>query len=111
MMGFAVLDAIDNIKQFSDLEAHLRQNFFPHRRYLSLGVPRVVAEALEAAVVVWVRRPADTLVFHCSIQQGYSATIYSHDASVKTIPLYFYNSASPIDTRVYDWAATYSGHF
>ena len=69
MMGFAVLDAIDNIKQFSDLEAHLRQNFFPHRRYPSLGVPRVVAEALKAAVVVLVRRPADTLVFHCSIQQ------------------------------------------
>ena len=38
MMDFAVLAAIDNIKHFSNLEAHLCQNFFPHRRYLSLGV-------------------------------------------------------------------------
>ena len=33
-MGFDILDAVDNI----NLEAHLRQSFFPHRRYLSLGV-------------------------------------------------------------------------
>ena len=55
MMGFDVLDAIDNIKNFSDLEAHLRHNFFPHRRYLSLGVLPAVAEALEATIVVWVK--------------------------------------------------------
>ena len=81
MMGFAVLDAIDNIKHFSDMEAHLRKNFFPHRRYLSLGVPRVVAEALEATVVVWVRRPADTLVFHCSIQQVCLRSVHRTDNS------------------------------
>eukprot|EP00904_Undaria_pinnatifida_P002719 jgi/Undpi1/12448/HiC_scaffold_5.g02119.m1 len=56
MMGFDVLDAIDNIKHFSDLEAHVRQNFFPHRRYLSLGVLPAVAEALKATIVVWNRR-------------------------------------------------------
>eukprot|EP00904_Undaria_pinnatifida_P001711 jgi/Undpi1/11540/HiC_scaffold_30.g13837.m1 len=111
MMGFDVLDSIDNIKHFSDLETHLRQNFFPPRRYLSLGVLPAVAEALEATIVVWVRGPADTLVVHRSIQQGSTATIYSHRASVKTIHLYFYNSANPSDTRVHDWAATYSGHF
>ena len=37
-MGFDVFDAIDNIKHFPDLDAHLRQKFFPHHRYLSLSM-------------------------------------------------------------------------
>ena len=37
-MGFDVFDARDKIKHLPNLEAHLLQDFFPHRRYLSLGV-------------------------------------------------------------------------
>ena len=79
MMGFDVLDAIDNIKHFSDLEAHVRQNFFPHRRYLSLGVLPAVAEALKATIVVWVRGPANTLVVHRSIQQACLRSVHRTD--------------------------------
>ena len=85
MMGFDVLDSIDNIKHFSDLETHLRQNFFPPRRYLSLGVLPAVAEALEATIVVWVRGPADTLVVHRSIQQVCLRSVHRTDH----IKLYF----------------------
>ena len=78
MMGFDVLDAIDNIKQFSDLETHLRHDFFP-RRYLWLGVLPAVADALEATIIVWVRDPADTLVVHRAIQHVCLGSVHRTD--------------------------------